>query len=55
MCIKEGMIVNGVIKVDNRVRGVELSLRVEKRKASLGYAKLERGAFRRPPPSPEAG
>lgn len=50
MCIEEEMMVNGVIKVENRVTGVELSLRVEERKASLRYVRLERGAFRRPPP-----
>jgi len=46
---EEGMI-DGFIKVEHRVRGVELSLRVEERRASLRYARLEKGAFGRPAP-----
>ena len=51
MRIEEEGMVDGVVRVENRVRGVELTLRVEERRASLRYAKLERGAFRKPPPS----
>ncbi|KAE9369184.1 hypothetical protein N431DRAFT_546736 [Stipitochalara longipes BDJ] len=48
--IEEEQIVGGEIRTEDRVRGVELSLKVEERKASLRYARLERGAFGRPPP-----
>jgi hypothetical protein len=43
----EGM-VDGVIKGENRDRGVELTLMVEERRARVRYARLQKGPFVRP-------
>ncbi|KAN0101530.1 hypothetical protein V8E51_012040 [Hyaloscypha variabilis] len=45
---EEGM-VDGRIGMKERVRGVELRFKVEERRASLRYARLEKGTFGRPP------